>query len=621
MEYSFDTLFDLVRLPLLRTDARVGYEGSIDKTGGNADWDWCLYEDTRGEFVLFETYGAGCILNFVQHRFKKASDVTFRFYFDDDKEPRFTIKNTEFGEVFPFEAPLATYYFMKAIRVVRSFVPMLFHTYCRITSSEPLLGCTYDGGGWGHVIYQKYPDGITGDSFSPVDDDPFHSSNRYYDLKKRISTRGVSPILCERAVTERKSGFSVPKGKAYCIFESEAKGTVTAIRLSVLGKSIPYGKQSGLFLRITWDGHESPDVFTPIEAFFGNEYHAHEQSYLMLGMAGGTQYIYYPMPYERSGRIELWNGAEDDAYIEFAAVTHTDEWNALYRQGTYGYFRTAPYYERRATAGRDSILCHIQGQHGHLVGACVSGYDRENDLDPQFNAACEGDVRIHIDGSPTPTVESDGSESYVCYGWGFHSAPEENPFTGYDGAGGRVSKPWSMMRTNPFDCQPFLDSLRFGIEAGGCNDEYIEHSGVIFYYGRDGSAWERLCELSPSEGIALTSYFEGDDDDIPVTRVGEYGAERKMTLALPKGTTHLLLRRISDQKLGRQMARVTVDGADVGYPWYYADKNEHKRFLSDEFVIPRRFVWGKDSLTLTLMPVQNWNDFGIEVYAVKGTAE
>lgn len=29
---------------------------------------------------------------------------------------------------------------------------------------------------------------------------------------------------------------------------------------------------------------------------------------------------------------------------------------------------------------------------------------------------CEGDVRIHIDGIKTPQVESDGSESYICYG-------------------------------------------------------------------------------------------------------------------------------------------------------------------------------------------------------------
>jgi len=37
------------RLPLLRPDVQVHYEGSIDKKGGNADWDWWLYQDTNSQ--------------------------------------------------------------------------------------------------------------------------------------------------------------------------------------------------------------------------------------------------------------------------------------------------------------------------------------------------------------------------------------------------------------------------------------------------------------------------------------------------------------------------------------------------------------------------------------------
>ena len=44
--------------------------------------------------------------------------------------------------------------------------------------------------------------------------------------------------------------------------------------------------------------------------------------------------------------------------------------------------------------------------------------------------SCEGDVRIYIDGKRTPQVESDGSESYVCYGWGFPTPPEVHPMGG-----------------------------------------------------------------------------------------------------------------------------------------------------------------------------------------------
>ena len=54
-----------------------------------------------------------------------------------------------------------------------------------------------------------------------------------------------------------------------------------------------------------------------------------------------------------------------------------------------------------------------------------------------------GDVRVYIDGKRTPQVESDGSESYVCYGWGFPTPPEVHPMGGYDGLS---DNPWSMTR-------------------------------------------------------------------------------------------------------------------------------------------------------------------------------
>ena len=101
MSYIIDELDELLKpetLPLYCFGRHAHYEGSIDKKGFNADWDWELYTDERGEYVLFEQYGSGCIYNFVQHRFIKSPEPTFNFYFDDDTEPRFTIKPSQFGE-------------------------------------------------------------------------------------------------------------------------------------------------------------------------------------------------------------------------------------------------------------------------------------------------------------------------------------------------------------------------------------------------------------------------------------------------------------------------------------------------------------------------------------------
>ena len=47
------------RLPFLKSDVKVEYLGSMDKTGGNWDNWWELYTDANGEHVIFEAEGPG----------------------------------------------------------------------------------------------------------------------------------------------------------------------------------------------------------------------------------------------------------------------------------------------------------------------------------------------------------------------------------------------------------------------------------------------------------------------------------------------------------------------------------------------------------------------------------
>ncbi len=160
----YETLLNPKALPVPKAHCRAHYEGSIDKTGGNADWDWNLYQDENGEWVLFEHLGPGCIYNFVQHRYPSCEEPAFSFYFDGEKTPRFTIRHSQFGEKYPFVEPLASRYIgpydngRGPIRVVRSFVPMPYQKSCRITSSICLKGFdrTKNEGGWGHVIYHAF---------------------------------------------------------------------------------------------------------------------------------------------------------------------------------------------------------------------------------------------------------------------------------------------------------------------------------------------------------------------------------------------------------------------------------------------------------------------------------
>ena len=110
ISYGISRMVDIASLPLLDRGISVHYEGSIDKRGKNSDWDWSLYQDQRGEWVIFDVDGPGCIYNLVQHRYMSSSDPLFRFYFDGEETPRFSLHLSEFGEKEPFIKPLAESY-------------------------------------------------------------------------------------------------------------------------------------------------------------------------------------------------------------------------------------------------------------------------------------------------------------------------------------------------------------------------------------------------------------------------------------------------------------------------------------------------------------------------------
>lgn len=625
-----DRMSDLRYLPVLRDGVKVHYEGSIDKSGGNADWDWWLYQDGKGEWVIFDYEGAGCIFNFVQHRYPDCEEPTFRFYFDGEDTPRFTIRHSQFGERYPFVEPLASRYIgpedhgRGPIRVVRSFVPMPFSKSCKITSDICLKGCerTANEGGWGHVVFHSYASSDPIRTFSSEDD--------YRKLIQLWKNPGSPVIPFEKAEQVTAGPFELKPGESRVICESSDAGLISGIHIKTRG----YKREhlSNLLLRAAWDHHKEYDLQGNFGCIFANELGYNSVRYLLAGMCtNGTYYNYYPMPFGKSAFIEIVNYGSETVRIDYTDITYTREYNDFYKQHSFGYFRSSKYYERKHTEGADSIIACIPGS-GHMAGSVITGYGKS----PDSRADCEGDVRIHFDGIRTPQVESDGSESYVCYGWGFETPNECNPASGYDG---HEHKDWSMSRLLMGDTYPFLSQLRFQIESGGNNDCYMEHSGMVFYYGTDEIKTSKTAEiimgdhisenssqyvsLDGAEVVEQRSFFEGDEDDVPVTLKGRYTKKGcKFQVKIAPKSRYIILRRVSDQGLGRQKAIVFIDDREVmEYPWYFVDRNSMKRWLEDEFVIPYQYLEGKNRIEVRIVPVEtdgevNWNEFGYQVFTV-----
>lgn len=622
MIYGNKAMTELLYLPLYRNATRAFYEGSIDKEGGNADWDWFMFRDPErnNEWVIFDAVGPGCIHNFVQHRYPSSKEPTFRFYFDGEKTPRFTIRHSEFGEKYPFVEPVASRYIGPAdsgrgpIRVVRSFVPMPFSKSCRVTSDVKLSGFDKEKGegGWGHIVCHLFsckPGEIK--TFDPADD-----LTSVISLWKKNGSTDIIPFSCGM---KSVSSFTLAPGESRILFSDSGAGLVSGIKIITNGFSEAHLKK--LNLTAFWNGDETAAVDSNFGCFFANELGKHGTRYLLAGMdANGEYYNNFPMPYSRGAKIAIRNDGDRCVRVDYASVRYTHEYNDFYADNPYGVFRTSEYYQRKYTEGKDSIIAELRGS-GHMAAAVVTGYGRGG-----FAASCEGDVRIHIDGLRTPGIESDGSESYSCYGWGFPTGPEFNPAGGYDSTSDY--KIWSEARLMMGDVNPFFSSLRFGIESGGNNDWQMDHSGMVFWYGSDRSRLIRLAEYPGGSIVGtptvLTSYFEGDDDDCPLTFSGEYGVAVRLNCRLPNNTEQVIIRRISDQGRGRQKARVILNGNEISWlPWYRADSNKIKRWLEDEYCIPPDAIGNSRDISVDIVPVDGgegitFNSFGYEIYAVIG---
>ncbi|MEI8122369.1 MAG: DUF2961 domain-containing protein [bacterium] len=487
---------------------------------------------------------------------------------------------------------------------------MPFTKSLRITSSVKLQGSHTTGGGWGHAIWHSYPTGKGLRQFTGKED-----LGALLGLWRNL---GEDPKPREGIQSTAFKG-AITGGASRVLLDLPGKGSLSAIRLH-LEPATP-ARLGNLWLRITWDGEVRPGVECPVVAFFGNEFGKNRVQTLMQGVnKDGMMYNYWPMPFWQSARVELENRGDQtvsfDGTVDFKPSTVLD----YPRAGT-GHFRASAYQPMTAKPhGRDSLIAEIAGS-GHVVAGLITAEKSD----------CEGDVRVYIDGCGTPAVESDGSESWACYGWGFAFPPQQNPASSYDGGWNGA---WSMLRLLMGDCYPFRTSFRMTVEGGsGTRDNNGDRrSGLVFWYGEpeptmaltdfldvgdpDSETRHEYTALS-SEKKDLTSALEGEFDNVPITDSGRtLNGPSQFTVQIAPENQGVLLRRRSDQMQRGQRAKVSVDGLQIAErTWIAPDGNPHFRWFEDEFLIPSSYTRGKSKIVIRIEPAPieqkqglNWNE-------------
>lgn len=386
-------LSELTRLDLLprfKRSIRVGSFSSYDRTGGNDDGFSGEYSFVRKEaegLVLAELDGPGAIYRIWT---PTPTDDVFAFYFDGEAQPRLEIPFRQLftGEREPFVSPVVGY----GAGGFYSYLPITFEHSIKIVARAESIQ-------FYQINYAIYPedagvttfDGYTREELAPA-------AELFGSAGKNLSEATVPPGSIVQTETRE---LALAPGETGTLFESLEPGRIVGLRI---GPAFTLaGKERDVVMRIYWDEDPEPAVSGPVGDLFGYSWGEPAMRSLVVGTADDTSYLYFPMPYERSARIEL----ESERAVEVKAEI---DWSNVSRRPDEGRFYALWRRENPTTIGKPFTFIDTEGR-GHIVGVALQAQG----FDPAQTGFFEGDDQATLDG--VLAVHGTGSEDFFNGGW------------------------------------------------------------------------------------------------------------------------------------------------------------------------------------------------------------
>jgi hypothetical protein len=612
----------LHQLPLLPKRRVVREFSSHNRMGYNMDCGNYLYIDSNGDAVIFDAAGPGCIRNiWVTGVLQPAC---FKFYFDDDKIPRYEIDIEDFfsGQHSDFKPPLVSlecrgYHLGANSQAGNCFVPIPFKDSLKIAVSG-----NHDF--FYHFIWEQYPYGTPIDTFP--DNGSIEHFTKFWNQPDYIRYSGVAG---------KENNISVdvlPSQEKVDIYNQQGSGYIGRIVIEAPCADILLKE---VYLCMHWDNTPYKQVQAPIGAFFGVPLGAtpiHSLPILVEPLPNDQIRLtcYWPMPYWKNAHIFLDNRSnvsipQINAIIEVFPQSFAEE--------ECGYFTTL-YRNGQTEHGRDWLFFESPGwgQFAGVVQTMFGGH------------YCEGDEHFYIDGACSPQLNGTGSEDYylACF---WPNKKFDTPFAGcaYDvhlkGGGLKENAylfPAAYYRFHLEAPIPFYRSIDARIQHGGMSNIISHYTSLAFCYLKKKSVLvqtdyidinnklsEAMHKYSASSCTSIdytTSSCEGNYFDSVETLNGyrHDGGIIRFKVAIHPNNQGVRLRRRLDQKYGRQKARVWVDDEYVGV-WYDAKLNEWLRWYDSDFELPSIVTKGKSVIEISLEVLTDdglgtFTDFSYRVY-------
>ena len=294
---------------------------------------------------------------------------------------------------------------------------------------------------------------------SPLQDLPLLKNGRLIQISSHDRTGGNADYV------------TIGNGATATLAEIEGPGVIVHMWVTISSPD-PYFLRR-LLLRITWDGEATPSVEVPIGDFFGTGFLYRQFVTPYIGMSSGGYYAYWPMPFNKSARIEVVNqtGKEVGSFYYHIAYRALD--HAL--DPSVAYFHAQWRREKETTRGRNYTICEAKGR-GHYVGTILNMQGYEGHL-----GFLEGDEMIYVDGEKEPSLYGTGTEDYFNSGWYFNKGEFAAPYHGLilkDDTLARIAA----YRFHVPDAIPFTRSIRVTIEHGHANEEVADYSSTALWY-------------------------------------------------------------------------------------------------------------------------------------------
>jgi hypothetical protein len=268
--------------------------------------------------------------------------------------------------------------------------------------------------------------------------------------------------------------IAIKPGAAAVLADVEGPGIIVHMWVTIASPDKYFLRR--IVLRMYWDGEQNPSVEVPIGDFFGTGFQYKQYVTPTLGMSSGGYYSYFPMPFNKSARVEVVN----ETGMEINSFYYHIDYHKLNEplDPAMAYFHAQWHREHRCDPAKNYTILEAEGE-GHYVGTNMSMQSYEKGL--QY---LEGDEMVYVDGEKKPSLYGTGTEDYFISGWYFNRGEFAAPYHGLILKNDSLSR-IAVYRFHLLDAIPFKNSIRFTIEHGHANTERADYSSTAYWYQKE----------------------------------------------------------------------------------------------------------------------------------------